>query len=195
MQKFTIGFDVSTRATGYAIIDSSTGVLHELDYIDTAKFTTLWQTADAIRHKISKLSVNRQFDNLYIEESLQKFARGKSQANTLAVLHKINAITSYMAHLAFNVEPRYISAGDARRGCGIKLRRGTKIDKKDPRFTKQQVFDQSLVLFPELRPRSWPMTKITKRTLISKPKMCCYDMIDAYVIAQAGFRNCEFITI
>jgi hypothetical protein len=195
MQKFTIGFDISTKTTGYAIVDSSTGILCELDYIDTSKNISLWETADTIRHKISKLAVNRQFDNIYIEESLQRFSRGKSQANTLSVLNKINALISYMARLAFNVEPKFISFREARNHCGIRIRKGTKIEKKNPRFVKQQIFDQSMVLFPELNNIVWPMTKITKKNIVAKPKMHCYDMVDAYVIVQAGIKNCAFNTI
>ena len=186
-----IGLDVSTAVTGYTVLDQD-GKLVELGYIDTTKekATSLWTVADKIRHEISRLSVGRQYSHLYIEENLQTFRSGFSSAHTIATLAKINGIVSYMARLAFNIEPTYISSAVARRECGLKiLKPKTPADKKNPRYVKQQVYEQMVLLHPVLVQQPWPITKPSKVNPQGRLQDCCYDMMDSFVIAVAGLKQ------
>lgn len=191
-QECIIGLDISTAITGYAILDADTGALIEIGHIDTLKDDSLWETADTIRHKISKLALNRKYRALYIEESLSRFRKGFSSAHTLSTLAKINGVTSYMARIAFNCEPQYIKAIDGRTACGVKVRRAQNAqEKKDVRFVKQQIFDQMTASYTDVATLSWPLTRPSKQNPSGRLHMFCYDMMDAYVIAMAGFKGCK----
>ena len=195
MTDLIIGLDVSTAVTGYAVLDAKSGQLVDLGYIDTRKTRSLWLTGDEIRKKLTLLATAGSYTGVYVEESLQRFRSGFSSAHTLSTLAKINGLTSYMARDTFGIDPLYIGSIVARGACGIKVRRAaTKAEKKDTRFVKQQVFDQMILLYPDLSKQSshvWPLTRPSKVNPSGRMQDCCYDMMDAYVIAMAGYKGCK----
>lgn len=188
-EHLTIGFDISTSVTGIAVLRSD-GSLLELDYVDTRKIDNLWNVADTIRHRISKLNLQRSYDNLFIEENMQRYRQGASSASTIVKLAKINGIVSYMARTAFRVEPEFIQANAARRALGIKLvKPRTKPEKKDPLWTKKQVFEHLNKSVPDIQAVSWPMTRPSKVNPNGRMRDECFDMLDAYVVARAGLMK------
>jgi hypothetical protein len=185
ISELTIGLDVSTSTTGIAVLSDDFRLV-ELSYVNTQKCETLWEAADAVRHVISRLNLNRQYVRLCIEESLQSFRSGFSSASTLSTLSKFNGIVSYMARVAFGIDPTYIQASTARKLCNVKLVKATtQAERRDPLWTKRQVFAQMTAQHPELATFQFPMTRGTRRHS-SRIANQAYDMIDAYVIARAG---------
>lgn len=129
-----IGLDVSTRVTGYTILDDS-GNMIEMNHIDFSKIeNTWWEKVDFLKNKV--LEIKGKYSNIkeiYIEESLQTFKSGFSSAATLSTLAKFNIITAYLFRESFNISPKYISASSARKICGIK------VEKKSDKAAKDQV--------------------------------------------------------
>lgn len=183
-----LGLDISTAVTGIAVLRQD-GSLLELDFVDTRSETDLWKCADAIRHRISKLALNRTYSHIFVEENLQGFRSGFSSAATISKLAKINGITTYMARTALNVEPTYIMASSARAKCGIKIiRASSPAEKKDPRWAKHQVWTHMTANHPDVAAYNWPKTKQTRKNPVGRLRDECYDMIDAYVVAMAGWK-------
>lgn len=189
MTNFILGLDISTAVTGITILDD-TGKLIVLDHVITTQEPDLWMTVDAVMAKIVPIITIHPIDYFYAEESLQRFRSGFSSAHTLSTLAKVNGIVSYEVRKATRVDPRYIDSASARKLCGIKLRKATTpLEKKDPRWTKQQVFDQMLNLYPDLRTNYWPLTKPTGLNPTGRLKDFCFDRVDSYVIAMAAVKR------
>lgn len=182
-----LGLDVSTAVTGVAVLEPD-GSLLELDFVDTRKCDTLWDVADAVRHRISRLNLGRSYAHLFVEEDLKRFRRGLSSADTISALAKVNGIVSYLARTALAVEPVHIQATKARSECGVVVVKAkTQDEKDDPRWVKKQVFDQMLAQHPELRARQWQQTKPSRVNPAGRLRDECFDMVDAYVVARAGW--------
>ena len=108
------------------------------------------------------------------------FNQGKSSIQTIATLFKMNGILSYITNRKFKCIPYYISANTARKTCGIKLARPSKIGKKH----KEQVFDY--MCENDLSYVNWPV----KRN--GKAIDWAFDATDSYVIARAyEILNCK----
>lgn len=183
-----LGLDISTAVTGVSVLDAE-GNLLLLDFVDTRKFKSIFETADAIEKKLADVASMGKFDMLCIEQSLQRFRPGFSSAATLMTLAKINGIVSYVARDKLGVDPIYIDVTAARKKMGIKIEKAkTKQQRRDTRWTKRQVFSQVTAAHSQLSKISWPTTKQTKRHK-SRLKDCCFDMIDAYVVSYVGFMT------
>lgn len=186
-----LGLDISTAVTGYTVLDADTGQLVVLDYIDT-KSKTFWESTKEIHVRLQHLLQLGTYKSVFIEESLQQFRSGFSSAHTLSTLAKMNGIVSYIVLTMFGIEPQYISSANARSKCGIKLARAsTAEEKKDPRFTKKQIFEHMLSTRSELKMLNWPMTKTTVKNPTGRLQDQCFDMVDSYVIAYAGYLGCK----
>jgi hypothetical protein len=186
-----LGLDISTAVTGYTVLNSDTGDLIAIDYIDT-KSKSFWESTNEIRNRLQALLALGTYKDVFIEESLQQFRSGFSSAHTLSTLAKMNGIVSYIVLTMFGIEPKYISSANARSKCGIKLiRASTSEEKKDPRFTKKQIFDHVLATRSELKGLHWPTTKSTPKNPLGRLQDQCFDMIDSYVIAYSGYLGCK----
>ena len=111
---------------------------------------------------------------MYIEQSLQSFRSGFSSARTLSTLSKINGVVSWICYRRYAIEPEYLAATSARKKCGILVPRGTK--------AKEVVLKYVLDNVPEVT------IEYTKH---GNPKPQCYDMADSWVIARAGWLQCQ----
>ena len=109
-----------------------------------------------------------------IEQSLQMFRAGFSSAKTLTLLSKFNGVVSWLCYSTFGLEPEYVSAPSARKACGIKIQRG----KKAKEIVLQHVLDNVLGFEVQY-------------TRSNNPKPGSYDRADSYVIARAGYLECQ----
>lgn len=171
-----IGLDVSTRITGYTILDKD-GNLIEMSHIDFSKIDNIWwEKVDLLKEKIK--DIHKKYPDvkeIFIEESLQTFKSGFSSAQTLSTLAKFNIITAFLFREQYKISPQYISAASARKTCGIK------IEKKSEKAAKEQVIEY--LLETTFKNNSFP----TKKT--GGIKDFIKDQLDSYVIAKAGFLN------
>ena len=178
-----IGLDVSTAVVGWALLPAGCqNLTYPLarGHWDIRKVKGLWSKLDIVRSQLRSLSFTLSGKGdvvvgLYVEEPLKKFRRGGSSANTMSLLARMNAVTSFLAREEFNVEPLYVDATDARRAIGVKLlsrKKSGGVGQKEQTWT----FLCSNVFANEV----WPL----KRS--GAPKDTCLDECDAYVITMAG---------
>lgn len=184
--ELVLGLDISTAVTGVCILTTKLIPVF-LGFIDTKKVECFWNVADNIVSGFKELATKYDINQLYVEEDLQKFRSGFSTAATLTTLSKINGIATYNARNIFSIEPTYIKSSLARSYCGIKLKKAkTPKERKDPLWTKKQVFNHIKLIDPLFTTLQWPMTRPSKKNLNGRMRDGCFDATDAYVIARAG---------
>ena len=176
-----LGLDVSTSTVGWAIVKDD-GCLVSMGNVCLSKYATLWDKADALESSLCDIqndllsSFELLITDVYIEESLLRFTPGQSSAATITTLSKFNALASYVARRVFVVEPAHVSAGTARKTCGMKIQRTSVCGKTG----KQQAFDWCITGPLKDVSTSFP------RTRTGKFKPFVFDRVDAYVVASAG---------
>jgi len=168
-----LGLDVSTSITGATIIDEKGNVVF-CEAWDTRKFKDFFEKAAYIRNKLVDTKIKFPITRIVIEQSLQMFRAGFSSAKTLTTLSKFNGAVSWMCYSLFGLKPEYVAAGTARKLCGLKIQRG----KKAKEVVLQHVLD-NVVGFEVQYTRS------------NNPKPGSYDRADSYVIARAGYLQCQ----
>lgn len=165
-----IGLDISTSITGYTILGDN-GEVIEVNYWILKNFEDLIEKICFVKTKLIEIQKKHTITHAFIEQSLNSFSSGLSSANTILMLAKFNGTLSYLIYEIFGIKPSYIPATSARKLCGIKIiKSGVK--------AKQQVMEHALINFKWFKPEY----KKTKNI-----KDHCYDIVDSYVIARAGF--------
>ena len=182
-----LGLDVSTSCTGWCIIDRDAKLVR-MGYIKLSKISSVFEKAKVTQAELGKLCEEFSIDDVFIEENLQAFRPGFSSAKTLISLSRFNGIVSYLCEQIFETEPRFINVNAARKIVGLKIVRKS----KGGMPTKHQVLDwvsNQLEGFTH----QWPIRvlKSGPRKGISTLEDGCYDMADAFVIAQAGLGRSE----
>lgn len=178
-----LGLDVSTAVVGWTVLPvGCPNLTYPLarGHWNLTKIKGLWSKLDVVRAQLRAMSSTIASGGdvvtaLYVEEPLKKFRRGGSSANTMSLLARMNAVTSFLAREEFSVEPLYIDATEARRAIGVTLlsrKKSGGVGQKEQTFS----FLCSNVFASEV----WPL----KRS--GAPKDTCLDECDAYVIAMAG---------
>ena len=176
-----LGLDVSTSITGITIIDDSGEVILNEAW-DLRKHKSFFKKAEVIEEQLrclfrkvtSHIKKAKWIDAIYIEQSLQSFRSGFSSARTLSTLSRFNGVVSWMCYDKFGLEPEYIAATSARKRCGITIPKGVK--------AKQVVIQYVVDNVPDV------LIEYTKH---NNPKPQCYDMADSWVIARAGWLQCQ----
>ncbi len=176
-----LGIDVSTSITGFSIFGDQK-LLH-YGSIDLRKHDDLFDKALVLKEHLENYFEAYQLNNeggwgnsdfpitnIYIEQPLHMFMKGKSSAKTISKLMRFNGIVSYIIYDLFEIKPQYIAASSARKECGIKIKRGEK--------AKEVVLNHTL--------NNEKAFKI-EYTKFGNPKPESYDRADAIVIAKAGF--------
>ena len=163
-----LGLDISTSITGATIIDENGKVIYNEAW-DLRKYKDFFEKATVVKNKIWQLEDTFLINKVYIEQSLQSFRSGFSSAKTLSTLSRFNGVISWLCYNTLEVKPEYIAATSARKKCGITVPKGTK--------AKQVVNNVPSVLI-----------EYTKH---GNPKPHCYDKADSWVIARAGWIECQ----
>ena len=177
-----LGIDISTSITGFAVVGD--GQLLHYSSIDLRKHKGIFKKAEVLKEYIEDFFENYQLDQdsdgwggskhpleqIYIEQPLHMFMKGKSSAKTLSSLMTFNGVVSWLIYELFEIEPKYIAATSVRKQCGIKVPRGQK--------SKQVVLKHLLETEPAFN---------IEYTSHGNPKPESYDRADAIVIAKAGW--------
>lgn len=204
------GLDISTSIIGVSILDGTTNNVIYLDQIDlTGISSNIYDKTvffeKTITNILNELSIKYPNEvlyitDLYIEESAKKFQNGKTKAEILAKLHKMNALASYTflkIAQTFNsneclnkrypllqptLEIKEINVSTARSKIGFKK------DKTSNDNVKDQVFSWVLTKYPNL---NLPMKTITRNTVNYVKGQVVYDdgakdCVDAFVICLGG---------
>tara|TARA_Y100001938_G_C8084388_1_gene431063 strand:+ start:1657 stop:2175 length:519 start_codon:yes stop_codon:yes gene_type:complete len=166
-----LGLDVSTSITGATILNDQGEVVYNEAW-DTRKYKNFFRKAEEIRTKIDLLPFTPT--RIYIEQSLQSFRSGFSSAKTLSTLSRFNGVVSWICYRRYAIEPEYMAATTARKACGITVPRGQK--------AKMVVLKHVLDNVPDV------LIDYTKH---GNPKPQCFDKADSWVIARAGWNQCQ----
>ena len=166
-----LGLDISTSITGVTVLDEDGSIIYNLA-IDTRKYKNIFKKAETVKNKLEVLIINPE--KIYIEQSLQSFRSGFSSARTLSTLSRFNGIISWICYEIWNIQPEYIPAISARKQVGITVPRGQKAKKCVVKYVIDNVPGVSI--------------EYTKH---GNPKPQCYDMADSWVIAKAGWLQCQ----
>ena len=168
-----LGLDVSTSITGATIIDEAGNVIHNEAW-DLRKHKDFFKKATIVKDRIDSLEASFAIEKVYIEQSLQSFRSGFSSAKTLSTLSRFNGVVSWLCYNILKIEPEYIAATSARKKCGIKVPKGVK--------AKQVVIQHVIDNVPDV------LIEYTKH---GNPKPHCFDKADSWVVAQAGYLQCQ----
>ena len=168
-----LGLDISTSITGATVIDDSGKVIYNEAW-DLRKYKDFFEKATVVKNKIWQLEDTFLINKVYIEQSLQSFRSGFSSAKTLSTLSRFNGVISWLCYNTLEVKPEYIAATSARKKCGITVPKGTK--------AKQVVIKHIIDNVPSV------LIEYTKH---GNPKPHCYDKADSWVIARAGWIECQ----
>tara|TARA_R110000851_G_scaffold61915_2_gene142425 strand:- start:1249 stop:1782 length:534 start_codon:yes stop_codon:yes gene_type:complete len=171
-----LGLDISTSITGATVLDNDGKVVFNeaWDFRNKKYFPTLFEKGFEIKELLYQLKKDYDITSVYIEQSLQSFRSGFSSAKTLSTLSRFNGIVSWLCYEAYELKPEYIAATTARKKCGIKIPKGVK--------AKQVVIKYVVDNVPDV------LIEYTKH---GNPKPQCFDMADSWVIARAGWLDCQ----
>jgi|TARA_R110000744_G_scaffold32112_2_gene75187 hypothetical protein len=179
----TLGIDVSTSITGFAVV--ADGQLLHYSSIDLRKYKSIFEKANVLREYLLDIYENYQLDqsdadfrfgesnypidNIYIEQPFTFFNSGGSSAKTMATLQRFNGMVSWIVYELFSMAPEYVLATQARKHCGLKIPRGQK--------AKEVVLKHLLETEPAFK---------IEYTSYGNPKPESYDRADAIIVARAG---------
>ena len=170
-----LGLDISTSITGATVLNDDGAIVYNEAW-DLRKYKAFFQKAEFVKNKIWEIQAFFNVKKIYIEQSLQSFRSGFSSAKTLSTLSRFNGVVSWLCYDIIETTPEYIAATSARKLCGIKVPKGTKAKQIVIKYVVDNVPDVSI--------------EYTKH---GNPKPQCYDMADSWVIARAGWLECQKI--
>lgn len=170
-----LGLDISTSITGVTIITDEGQIIHnEAINLTSKKIDGLMQKADVVKKRLIELKYLYHIREIFIEQSLNAFRPGLSSAQVILTLGKFNGIVSWICYEVYGKEPQYIGSTTARKALGIKVERGQNAKE----IVLKHVLDTELGFNVEYTPAG-------------KPKAGTYDRADSYVIAKAGYLQCQ----
>jgi len=170
-----LGLDISTSITGLTVItDDGEVIYNESINLTSKKIDGLMQKANLVKERLVELKHLFYIDKIFIEQSLNAFRPGLSSAQVILTLGKFNGIVSWICYEVYGKEPQYIGSTTARKTLGIKVERGQNAKE----IVLKHVVD------------SEPSFKV-EYTPAGKPKAGTYDRADSYVIAKAGYIQCQ----
>ncbi len=166
-----LGLDVSTNITGHTIMDHEGKIIRcdVWDIRNKNKYKNHFDKANFIKDGLCLIKAQLPVQHIYIEQPFMFFNSGGSSARTMASLQKFNGVVSWLCYDIFNITPKYLTAGEARKLCGIKVPRGQK--------AKKVVMEWLLNNEPDFK---------VEYTHKKNPKPKYYDMADSLVIAKAA---------
>lgn len=170
-----LGLDISTSITGITVLTDDGQIIHnEAINLTSKKIDGLMQKASVIKKRLTEVKHLFYIDKIFIEQSLSAFRPGLSSAQVILTLGKFNGIVSWICYEVYEKEPEYIGSKTARKALGIKVERGENAKE----IVLKHVVD------------SEPSFKV-EYTATGKAKAGSFDRADSYVIAKAGYLQCQ----
>ena len=91
--------DASTTTVGYAFVDGKEIVT--MGFIPIQKEETIRDKVEFTMKEITKVDPFNQVEQIYIEDSLSGFMRGRTSQQTIIKLAKFNAVLTYCLEFAY----------------------------------------------------------------------------------------------
>jgi len=158
-----LGLDASTTTVGYAFVDGKEVI--DLGFIPINKETTIRDKVQLTMDTITELDPFGDIEQIYIEDSLSGFMRGRTSQQTIIKLAKFNAVLTYCLEFAYGEIIEGVNPMTARKNLFGKARvKG--VSAKD--FVKKEI--NCLYNLEEY-------VKLTKTGLWDKRNMDAYDAL------------------
>ena len=158
-----LGLDASTTTVGYAFVDGSEVI--DLGFIPIQKEKSIRDKVQLTMDTITELDPFDQVEQIYIEDSLSGFSRGRTSQQTIIKLAKFNAVLVYCLEFAYGEIVEGINPMTARKNLFGKARKQG-VTAKD--FVKKEI--NCLYNLEEY-------VKLTKTGLWDKRNMDAYDAL------------------
>ena len=158
-----LGLDASTTTVGYAFVDGSEVI--DLGFIPIQKEKSIRDKVQLTMDTITDLDPFDQVEQIYIEDSLSGFSRGRTSQQTIIKLAKFNAVLVYCLEFAYGEIVEGINPMTARKHLFGKARKQG-VTAKD--FVKKEI--NCLYNLEEY-------VKLTKTGLWDKRNMDAYDAL------------------
>ena len=155
--------DASTTTVGYAFVDGKEVI--DLGFIPIQKEDTIRDKVRLTMDMITELDPFDQIEQIYIEDSLSGFSRGRTSQQTIIKLAKFNAVLVYCLEFAYGEIVDGINPMTARKHLFGKARKQG-VTAKD--FVKKEI--NCLYNLEEY-------VKLTKTGLWDKRNMDAYDAL------------------
>ena len=94
-----IGLDASTTTVGYAFVDGKEVI--DLGFIPIQKEKSIRDKVQLTMDTITELDPFGDIEQIYIEDSLSGFMRGRTSQQTIIKLAKFNAVLTYCLEFAY----------------------------------------------------------------------------------------------
>ena len=158
-----IGLDASTTTVGYAFVDGKEVI--DLGFIPIQKEKSIRDKVQLTMDTITELDPFGDIEQIYIEDSLSGFMRGRTSQQTIIKLAKFNAVLTYCLEFAYGEIIDGVNPMTARKNLFGKARvKG--VSAKD--FVKKEI--NCLYNLEEY-------VKLTKTGLWDKRNMDAYDAL------------------
>ena len=158
-----LGLDASTTTVGYAFVDGSEVI--DLGFIPIQKEKSIRDKVQLTMDTITELDPFDQIEQIYIEDSLSGFSRGRTSQQTIIKLAKFNAVLVYCLEFAYGEIVDGVNPMTARKNLFGKARKQG-VTAKD--FVKKEI--NCLYNLEEY-------VKLTKTGLWDKRNMDAYDAL------------------
>ena len=158
-----LGLDASTTTVGYAFVDGSKVI--DLGFIPIQKEKSIRDKVQLTMDTITELDPFDQVEQIYIEDSLSGFSRGRTSQQTIIKLAKFNAVLVYCLEFAYGEIVEGVNPMTARKHLFGKARKQG-VTAKD--FVKKEI--NCLYNLEEY-------VKLTKTGLWDKRNMDAYDAL------------------
>ena len=158
-----LGLDASTTTVGYAFVDGSEVI--DMGFIPIQKEKSIRDKVQLTMDTITELDPFDQVEQIYIEDSLSGFSRGRTSQQTIIKLAKFNAVLVYCLEFAYGEIVDGVNPMTARKHLFGKARKQG-VSAKD--FVKKEI--NCLYSLEEY-------VKLTKTGLWDKRNMDAYDAL------------------
>ena len=129
-----LGLDASTTTVGYAFVDGKEVI--DLGFIPIQKEKSIRDKVQLTMDTITDLDPFDQVEQIYIEDSLSGFSRGRTSQQTIIKLAKFNAVLVYCLEFGFGEIVEGVHPMTARKHLFGKSRERGKTAKE---FVKEQI--------------------------------------------------------
>jgi len=173
-----VGLDVSTSIIGVCFLDDD-GSFVESSFVDLRKEKDFTEKCLMFAKHVEKFSQLHEVDNVFIEDKLSGFARGRTSQQTIMKLAAFNGACTYIAGSVFSVSPLHVHPSTVKatmKKDGLFIPKGADKKRASLDFVCSTISD-----FPYEETRN------------GNPQVFCFDMVDAYCVARAGYLKhiCE----
>ena len=158
-----IGLDASTTTVGYAFVEDKEVI--DIGFIPIQKEKTIRDKVQLTMDTITELDPFDKVEQIYIEDSLSGFMRGRTSQQTIIKLAKFNAVLTYCLEFAYSEIVIGVNPMTARKNLFGKSREKG-VSAKD--FVKKEI--NCLYSLEEY-------VKLTKTGLWDKRNMDAYDAL------------------